>query len=69
MSTKPPLPEVIALRCTADLLVRIDELAELLSAASPVPVTLSRSKTARVALEEGVDAMLGKHRKPGRRRT
>ncbi len=66
MSTKPPLPEVVATRCSADLIAKLDELVELLSAASPIPVKLSRSKVARAALEDGVDALLRTHRKPGR---
>ena len=66
MPTKPPLSEVVATRCSADLIARLDELVELLSAASPIPVKLSRSEVARAALEAGVEAMLRAHRKPGR---
>ena len=63
MPTKPPLAEVIAMRCSADLLAKLDELVELLSAASPIRVKLSRRKVARAALEDGVDALLRAHRK------
>jgi dihydropteroate synthase len=64
MPTKPPLPEVVATRCSAELLAKLDELVELLSAASPIRVKLSRSKVARAALEAGVDELLRAHRKP-----
>jgi hypothetical protein len=66
MPTKPPLSEVVSMRCSADLLAKLDELVELLSAASPIRVKLSRRKVARAALEDGVDALLRAHRKPGR---
>lgn len=64
MPTKPPLHEVVATRCSADLLAKLDELVELLSAASPIRVKLSRSKVARAALEADADALLRAHRKP-----
>ncbi len=67
MPPKPPLSEVIAMRCSADLLAKLDELVELLSAASPIRVKLSRRKVARAALEDGVDALLRAHRKAARR--
>jgi dihydropteroate synthase len=66
MPPKPPLHEVVATRCSADLLARLDELVVLLSAASPIRVKLSRSEVARAALEAGVDALLLAHRKPDR---
>jgi len=66
MPTKPPLPEVVATRCSAELLAKLDELVTLLSAASPIRVKLSRSEVARAALEAGVDALLRTHRKPDR---
>jgi hypothetical protein len=66
MPPKPPLSEVVATRCSPDLLAKLDELVVLLSAASPIAVKLSCSQVARAALEDGVDALLRVHRKAGR---
>jgi hypothetical protein len=66
MPPKPPLSEVVATRCSPDLLAKLDELVLLLTAASPIPLKLSRSQVARAALEDGVDALLRMHRKPDR---
>jgi hypothetical protein len=67
MSTKLPLSEVVAARCSTELVARLDELLEVLAAASPIAVQLSRSDVARAALEAGVAALLRTHRKPDRR--
>jgi hypothetical protein len=58
MSTKLPLSEVVAARCSTELVARLDELLDVLAAASPVAVRLSRSDVARAELEAGVDTLL-----------
>jgi hypothetical protein len=67
MPTKSSLSEAVAARCTPELVAKLDELLDVLAAASPVAVRLNRSDVARAALEVGVDTLLRDHRKSDRR--
>lgn len=67
MGKPSPLSEVVAARCPPELLTKLDELREVLAAASPIAVHVSRSDVARAAIELGADELLRQHRKPNRR--
>ncbi len=66
MSTMPkkPVPEVVAVRCSVELVAKLDELVVVLGAASVPAVKPTRSDVARAALETGADVLLLTHGKP-----
>ena len=61
MGKSSSLSEVVATRCTQDLLAKLDALREVLVAAAPIGVRLSRSDVARAAIELGADELLRRH--------
>ena len=63
MSRQSPFTEAFAVRCTPGLVAKLDELLDVLAAASPVAVQLNRSEVARAALEAGIETLLATHRR------
>jgi hypothetical protein len=61
MGKSSPLSEVVAARCPAELITKLDALREVLVAASPIAVRLSRSDVARAAIELGAEELLRRH--------
>lgn len=61
MRKSSPLSEIVAARCPPELITKLDALREVLLAASPSGVRLSRSEVARAALEVGADELLRLH--------
>jgi hypothetical protein len=63
MSRQSPFTEAFAVRCTPELVAKLDELLVVLAAASPVAVQLNRSEVARAALVAGIEMLLATHRR------
>jgi hypothetical protein len=61
---KKPVPEVVAVRCSVELVAKLDELVVVLGVASLRAVKPTRSDVARAALEAGADVLLLAHREP-----
>jgi hypothetical protein len=61
MGNSSPLSEVVAARCPPELIAKLDELREVLTAASPIAIRLSRSDVARAAIELGAEELLRRH--------
>jgi hypothetical protein len=61
MGKTSPLSEVVAARCTQDLVAKLDAVREVLVAASPIAFRLSRSDVARTAIELGAEELLRRH--------
>ncbi len=56
-----PLSEVVAARCPPELLAKLDALREVLTAASPIALRLSRSDVARAAIELGAEELMRRY--------
>lgn len=61
---KKPVPEVVAVRCSVELVAKLDELVVVLGVASLRAVKPTRSDVARAALDAGADVLLLTHRQP-----
>ena len=61
MGKSSPLSEVVTTRCTQELIAKLDALREVLVAAAPPGVRLSRSDVARAAIELGAEELLRRH--------
>ena len=62
MGKSSPLSEAVAARCPPELIAKLDELREVLTAASPIAFRLSRSDVARFAIEVGAEELLRRHK-------